>query len=96
MHDEEYDELHVSAQRRRSHVGALSQQLCSSQAELKSTSAHFTELAGEIPNDIAGLSDRLSRILNAAAAEAEETRAEARQFAATVQIEAEACRQDYQ
>lgn len=28
MHDEEYDELHASAQRRRSHIGALSQQLC--------------------------------------------------------------------
>ncbi|CDO87616.1 V-type ATP synthase subunit E family protein [Mycobacterium triplex] len=89
MHDEQFDELHASAQRRRSHIGALSQQLCSSQAELESTSARFTELAGEIPADIAGLSDRLSRILNAAAADAEETRAEARQFAATVQIEAE-------
>lgn len=88
-HDEQFGDLRASAQRSQSHIVALSQQLSRSQADLESTSARFTELAGEIPADVAGLSDRLSRILTAATAEAEETRAEARQFAAAVQAEAE-------
>ena len=87
--DEQFGDLRVSAQRSQSHIVALSQQLSKSHADLESTSARFTALAGEIPGDVAGLSDQLSRILKAATAEAEETRAEAREFAAAVQTEAE-------
>jgi chromosome segregation ATPase len=88
-HDEQFGDLRASAHRSESRIVALSQQLSSSRADLESTSARFNELAGEIPADIAGLSDQLSRILNAATAEAEGVRAEARQYADTVQIEAE-------
>jgi uncharacterized phage infection (PIP) family protein YhgE len=87
--DEQFGDVRVSAQRSQSHIVALSQQLSRAQADLESTSARFTELAGEIPADVAGLSDQLSRILSAATAEAEETRTEAREFAAAVQVEAE-------
>jgi chromosome segregation ATPase len=88
-HDEQFGDLHASAQRSESRIVALSQQLSTSQADLESTSARFNELAGEIPADIAGLSDQLAKILNAATAEAEGVRSQARQYADTVQIEAE-------
>ena len=72
-----------------SRIATLSEQLHRSQADLEITASRFNAMAGEIPADMADLSDRLSTILNAATAEAEEIRAEARQFAETIRIEAE-------
>jgi hypothetical protein len=67
----------------------LREQLSRSEAELVSTSARFNEVAATIPDDIGHLADRLSAILNAAAVEAKEIRAEAHRFAETVRVEAE-------
>lgn len=72
-----------------SRIIALTEQLARSQADLESTSARFNELASMVPSDIAMLSDRLTGILNAAMAEAEEIRADAHRFAETVRIKAE-------
>lgn len=82
-------DLLASTGRSDSRITALRDQLNRSHAELESTSARFTELAGTIPVDIRNLGDRLSGILNAAMGEAEEIRAEAQRFATTVRAEAE-------
>jgi chromosome segregation ATPase len=88
-HDEQLRDLRASARRSESRIAALREQLSRSQDDLESTSARYTELAGEIPADVAGLGDQLSRILSAATAEADEIRAEARRFAEAVGVEAE-------
>lgn len=87
--DQQLRDLRSLVRREDSRIVALSEQLNRSQADLESTSTRFNQLAGEIPADIADLSDRLATILNAATAEAEEIRTEARRFAETIRIEAE-------
>lgn len=88
-HGDQLIDLRALARRSESRIVALSDQLSRSQADLESTSARFSELAREIPADVAGLSGQLSRILNAATAEADSIRAEACRFAETVRVEAE-------
>jgi cell division septum initiation protein DivIVA len=87
--DEEFGDLHALARRSESRIVALSEQLSRSRAELESTSTRFSELAQEIPTDVAGLSGQLSRILNAASVEAEEIRAEAHRYADAIRVESE-------
>lgn len=88
-HDEQFNDVRALGRRSESRIATLSEELSRSRADLESTSARFNQLAGEIPVDVAGLSDQLSRILNAATAEADGIRAEARQFAEAVRAEAE-------
>ncbi|WP_082946080.1 hypothetical protein [Mycobacterium sp. E1747] len=88
-HHQQSSDLRALARRSESRIVALSEHLSRSQAELESTSARFNELAGAIPSDVAGLSAQLSRILNAATAEANDIRAEAQQFANAARVEAE-------
>ncbi|MBY0442873.1 MAG: M protein [Mycobacteriaceae bacterium] len=87
--DQQLKDLRSLVRREDSRIATLSEQLHRSQADLELTASRFNALAGEIPADIADLSDQLSAILNAATAEAEEIRAEARQFAESIRIEAE-------
>ncbi|BBY23668.1 M protein [Mycobacterium stomatepiae] len=87
--DEEFADLRALARRSESRIVALSEQLSRSRADLESTSTRFSELAREIPTDVAGLSSQLSRILNTANAEADEIRAEAQRYADAIRVEAE-------
>ncbi|WP_156772220.1 M protein [Mycobacterium sp. 1245805.9] len=87
--DDEFSDLRALERRSESRIVALSEQLSRSQADLEVTSARLSEVAGEIPTDVASLSGQLSRILNAAGAEAEEIRAEAHRYADAVRAESE-------
>lgn len=72
-----------------SRIIALREELGRSQADLESASEQYASLASSIPSDLTEMSGRLSRILNAAAAEADAIRSEAHRFAETTRIEAE-------
>lgn len=88
-HDDAWSDLRALALRSESRIVTLSEELGRSRADFESTSARYSELAGEIPADLADLSGQLCRILNAAAVEADEILAEARGHANVVRLEAE-------
>ena len=82
-------ELQARGSRASLRIVALSEQLGQSRTDLEETSTDYKQLASVIPRDIANLRDRLSGILNAAMAEAEDIRAEARQSAQETLVDAE-------
>lgn len=88
-HDDAWNDLRSLALRSESRIVTLSEELGRSRADLESTSARYSELAGEIPADLADLGGQLRRILNAASSEADEILAEAHRGANVVRLEAE-------
>lgn len=87
--DQELSELRALTRRSETRIAALGDQIDKSRYELASTSEQYTELAREIPSDIANLSDQLTLILSSAAAEADRIRNSAHDHAAAVLADAQ-------